>query len=695
MRAPGVAVHEQRAGRAGRLARSDRTFRRSPWHIAWLIVVVAAACACGPEASGRPGAPHNGRAAAQRASQPVRVAATWAAYQLAHPVTGAAAIVRSDRILIIGGTSANRQLRSITRLVPRTGQQQAAGSLPVPVSDAAAAVVQGRLTLFGGSGERSATMVQTADPGASQPSGTATLPAPMTGATAVTAGGRTYLIGGGRPGHPQASVLSTTDGTHFAAVARLTVPVSYPGAVAWAGQLWVAGGATATGPTDVIQRVDPRTGQARVVGHLPRPLAAASMFVLDGTIVVAGGTTTASGGPGSSPRRQTSDAVLTIDPWTGAARAAGTLPTPVAHAASAVVGHTAYLIGGTEGTRAVPAVTVLRVTPASAAQPPAPWLAPAKGRGHLAPGSDPSALPADVLVADHLNNRLVIIDPQGRVRWSFPRPGDLGPGQTFRVPDDAFFSPDGRYIIVTQEDDQLITVISVAARRIVYRYGKAGTPGAGPNRLNNPDDALMLPGGDIIAADIKNCRIVVINPPAHRPARVIGQAGGWCAHQPPRHFGSPNGAFPMTNGGYVVTEINGDWADGIGLQGRVQWSAHPPGVLYPSDTNEVYPGCYLTVDYSDPGQVVEFTPGGRLLWRRGGFNQPSLAIPMPNGNILLNDDFNHRIVVINPADNRIVWQYGHTGVSGSGPGYLNDPDGLDLVPPDSLLIRHAATAGRP
>jgi len=56
-----------------------------------------------------------------------------------------------------------------------------------------------------------------------------------------------------------------------------------------------------------------------------------------------------------------------------------------------------------------------------------------------------------VLVADHMNNRLVIIDPYGRVRWVFPKPGDLAPGQTFWVPDDAFFSPDGRYIVATQE----------------------------------------------------------------------------------------------------------------------------------------------------------------------------------------------------------------------------------------------------
>ena len=243
-------------------------------------------------------------------------------------------------------------------------------------------------------------------------------------------------------------------------------------------------------------------------------------------------------------------------------------------------------------------------------------------------------LPADVLIADHHNNRLLIVDPQGRIRWEFPRPGDLAPGQTFLQPDDAFFSPDGKYIIATQEDDQVISVISLATSRIVYRYGVPGVPGAGPDHLFNPDDAMLTPAGIIIAADIKNCRIVIITPPAHTVTRVIGQTTNACEHDPPRRFGSPNGAFPMTNGHYLVTEINGDWADEMSLSGSpdprsVRWSANPPGVLYPSDTNEVYPGRYLTADYSDPGQIVEFTSSGRLLWRMGGFNQPSLALPLP------------------------------------------------------------------
>ena len=532
----------------------------------------------------------------------------------------------------------------------------------------------------------------------------------------MTAGSATYLIGGARGAARLAGVLRTTDGTRFATAASLPVPVADAAAVAFAGQLWVLGGTTAAGLTDVIQRVNLASGQAKVVGRLPRPLAAASAFVLGGRIYVAGGLTSPPvSRPGSPPTGpgSASRTVLGIDPAHATVTVAALLPMPVAHAASAVVNGTAYLVGGTDGTQAVPAVVTLALVQARDALPgskaggtvsadaarqaerSAPWLAPVKGPGHLARGSRPSALPADVLVADHLNNRLVIIDPQGRVRWVFPRPGDLAPGQTFRVPDDAFFSPDGRYIIATQEDDQVISVIDVAASKIVYRYGKPGTPGTGPNRVDNPDDALLMPSGDIIAADIKNCRVIVIAPPAHRPLRIIGRTMNVCWHDPPRHFGSPNGAFPMSNGGYVVTEINGDWADSISLTGHVRWSANPPGVLYPSDTNEVYPGRLLTADYSDPGQIVEFTPGGRLLWRFGGLNQPSLAIPMPNGDVLLNDDFNHRIIVVDPADNHIVWQYGHTGIAGRAPGYLDDPDGLDLVPPDSFLIRHAATMGQP
>jgi PQQ-like domain len=320
-------------------------------------------------------------------------------------------------------------------------------------------------------------------------------------------------------------------------------------------------------------------------------------------------------------------------------------------------------------------------------------LLPARGPGHLAPGSDPRALPGDVLIADEDNRRLLLVDPQGRIRWMFPGPGALGPGQVFGHPDDAFISPDGRSIIATQEMDETISVIDIATGRITRRYGHPGVPGSGPGYFYHPDDAMLLPDGQVIAADILNCRIVLLS--SRRITRQFGSTSSACIiHDPPRHFAQPNGAFPLTDGHVLITEILGDWVDEMSLTGHVYWSAHPPGVAYPSDANEVSPDRYIVADYSDPGQVVIFTRTGHLVWRfrpagAAALNHPSLALPLPNGNILVNDDYNDRVIVISTKTNRIVWQYGHDGVPGRAAGYLDNPDGVDLAPPDSLLMTHA------
>ncbi|MCL4449385.1 MAG: hypothetical protein M1483_05040 [Actinobacteria bacterium] len=323
------------------------------------------------------------------------------------------------------------------------------------------------------------------------------------------------------------------------------------------------------------------------------------------------------------------------------------------------------------------------------------------GPSYLAPGSNPSVLPGPVLIADEGNNRLIEVNPQGQIIWQFPKPGDLTPGQKFLSPDDGFYSPHGHYIVATEENYQTISLINVAQHKIVWRYGTPGVAGSLPGQVANPDDAMMLPNGDIITADIQNCNILLLHPPSHLPLETIGTTDKYCYHQPPLRWGSPNGAFPMTNGDYLITEINGDWVDELNLNGKVMWSTHPPGVYYPSDSNEVSPGVFLTVDWTNPGKIVEFNKQGQLLWQfaptgSNSLNHPSICTPIPtNGFILCTDDANDRAIVVDPKTNKIVWQYGHRGVAGSAPGYLNGPDGIDLAPPYSLDMTHAATMGLP
>ena len=356
------------------------------------------------------------------------------------------------------------------------------------------------------------------------------------------------------------------------------------------------------------------------------------------------------------------------------------------------------------GCTAAPTAEPTRTSSPAAASPtstvsPTPVLSPltpaaALGRlapqtaGFLAPGSNPAVLPGPVLIADENNNRLLLIDPQGRTLWQFPRPGDLAPGQTFLRPDDVFFAANGKQIVATQEEDQVVSVIDIDTHRIIYRYGVSGSHGSTNGYLSNPDDAMLLPDGRLLIADIMNCRLLLVPLGATAPSAQLGTTRS-CRHAPPGHFGSPNGAFPTRDGSYLVTEINGDWVDLISLDGSVSWSAHPPGVAYPSDTNEIVAGRYLTVDYSLPGQIVTFDGSGGLLWRyrptgSDQLNHPSLALPLPNGDIFATDDANHRLIVVDPQTNQVVWQYGHTGTPGAAPGYLANPDGMDLLPPYAL-----------
>jgi len=202
----------------------------------------------------------------------------------------------------------------------------------------------------------------------------------------------------------------------------------------------------------------------------------------------------------------------------------------------------------------------------------------------------------------------------------------------------------------------------------------------------------MTSNGTIVAADIKNCRLIAISTRTHHITKQLGKTGQ-CSHTPPTLFGSPNGIFPTSDGNALVTEINGNWVDLLDPHNRLMKVIHPPGFSYPSDTNEVRTGLYISVNYVKPGAIEIFRDDGQLVWRyspRGvnELNQPSLAEVLPNGDVIANDDKNHRVIIIDRRTKRIIWQYGHTGKAGSQPGYLDTPDGLDLAPPHSLMMRY-------
>src|SRR5712691_6319607 len=293
-------------------------------------------------------------------------------------------------------------------------------------------------------------------------------------------------------------------------------------------------------------------------------------------------------------------------------------------------------------------------------------------------------LPGYLLIADRDNNRVVLVSPSKRIVWE---------STNLRGPDDAFFTPGFRSIITNEEFNDTLTEVSLRTKHRIWRYGHDAVPGSSPGYLDAPDDAYRLANGTTTVADIRNCRIVLLS----HSKRVLRILGGSCAHDPPRGFASPNGNTPLPDGGLLVTEIGPPgWIDRLDARGNLVWSIPSP-IAYPSDAQLLPNGRILVAGFTIPGKIIEMTRTGHVMWSFGapsGPNElakPSLAVHLPNGLIAANDDWNHRVILIDPRTNRIVWQYGHTGVPGAEPGYLDKPDGLDLLP-SAFTTQHRAAA---
>jgi outer membrane protein assembly factor BamB len=296
-------------------------------------------------------------------------------------------------------------------------------------------------------------------------------------------------------------------------------------------------------------------------------------------------------------------------------------------------------------------------------------------------------IPGYLLIADRGNNRILLVESNKRILWRYPAAGS-STAAPFRYDDDAFFAPGFRRIISNQEDQDTIEVLSFPGGKVLWSYGHANIRSGAAGFLNTPDDAYLLPNGLRSVADAYNCRVIFLSG-GHRIVRTIGTTGV-CRHDPPRTIGATNGATPLPNGDTLVSEITGAWIDDITRTGRVRWSFQAP-VSYPSDPQPLPGGRIVLADYTRPGRVVILDHRGKVLWRygpasgSGALDHPSLALPLGHGLIAVNDDYRDRVVLISIRTHRIVWQYGHTDRKGTANGYLDTPDGMDLLPTAVVL----------
>jgi outer membrane protein assembly factor BamB len=391
---------------------------------------------------------------------------------------------------------------------------------------------------------------------------------------------------------------------------------------------------------------------------------------------------------GGADNGNQTDKAVNAARWTGALAAATCAIALHAVAADITVSKTKGGKSDAHPVKVTPEMTGAGIVSSGADLPPIP---PVSGSREKPVASWGKPLPYPIVIADRRNNRLIEVAPDKSIVWEFPSPNL----KIYRGNDDVFFSPDGRQLVVNEEDNYDIHLIDYDKRELTWSFGVPDTKGSAPGYFNYPDDAHLMADGKIVTADIRNCRVQFIDP---QTSTVVGQWGkeGTCKHDPPRFLAYPNGSTPLDNGDILVTEISGARITRITREGRVVWRARAPRVRYPSDAFPTRDGQIIVADYSKPGKIVIFDPKtGKASWEysvaRGEkmLDHPSLALELPTGDVVVNDDLRHRVLVIDRSSKEIVWQYGVTDTPGHAPGYLFYPDGMDID-----LFRDWKTASR-
>ncbi len=290
------------------------------------------------------------------------------------------------------------------------------------------------------------------------------------------------------------------------------------------------------------------------------------------------------------------------------------------------------------------------------------------------------------LIADQFNNRVIEVDERGDVVWHFGRgPADFSPdsiigcndaqrvgaftlmagtgtpGGQPEAPDctNSNGCPDNRVLLVDR------------AGHIVWQYGSFGVVGSGTNQLNTPVQATWLPNGHVLITDQANERIIEVT----QKKEVVWQYGTTLvAGNGFNQLNNPNCAELLENGHILICDENNNRAIEVTRSHEIVWQygSGDPNITVPVSgvafASRLENGHTLITD-SNHARIVEINRGQKVVWEyftntdpnsnsRGGTGPlPTRAVRLRNGHTLISDQYNHRVIEVNP-DQRIVRTFG-------------------------------------
>jgi hypothetical protein len=277
----------------------------------------------------------------------------------------------------------------------------------------------------------------------------------------------------------------------------------------------------------------------------------------------------------------------------------------------------------------------------------------------------------NILIADQFNNRVIETDTNGIIIWQFGLGPDdfsarsiIGVNDAQRVGEFTLMAGTGTPAGVIPQapdgapDNRVILVDPKG--RIVWQYGQFGQTGSGPNLLNTPVQNTWLPNAHVLITDQANNRIIEVN----LKKKIVWQYPGSNTNDADQLSG-PNSAELLENGHILIADQGNNRAIEVTRGDQiVKTFTAGDTVNIVAFASRLENGDTLLTDAGN-SRAVEVDTNDVVVWQYVTDTDPlSVPAPLPtrairlhNGDTLISDQFNNRVIRVNMAK-EIVASYG-------------------------------------
>jgi outer membrane protein assembly factor BamB len=279
--------------------------------------------------------------------------------------------------------------------------------------------------------------------------------------------------------------------------------------------------------------------------------------------------------------------------------------------------------------------------------------------------------PGNILIADQFNNRVIEVEPNGKIVWQFGvGPNDLtdrsviGVNDAERVGNLTLISGTGLAPFLDSAlpqgavDNRVMLVDPNG--KIIWQYGQFQVTGAGPNQLNTPVQSTWLPNSDVLITDQGNNRIIEVN----TRKQIVWQYPGSNTNASGQ-LNSPNSAELLANGNILIADENNNRAIEVTRGDKIVKTFTAGGTVLELGFASRLPNGHTLLTDSGNARIVEVDTNDEPVWQfytdtaplSFPAPQPSHAVRLADGDTLIADQINNRVLLVNMAGD-ILMAYG-------------------------------------